>query len=328
MTTSLILGASGMIGQHLTQFLAAKGHKVIGADRDPILYEDLIKPDEFYITDLKEFENMEAMVTSDVDEVYHLAAEMGGAGYIFTGENDVDIMINSCAMTTNLIRCLPNSNIKKVFYSSSACVYPEHNQLDPLDTTCEETTCYPASPDSEYGWEKLFAERLFLAYGRKHPDVAVRIGRLHNVFGTHCSWNNGREKAPAALCRKVIQSNSKIIEMWGPGTQTRSFLYVEECCKAIDRLMNSNCDEPVNIGSEQRISIQDLVLLIADIAGKEITPVKRPGPLGVVGRTSDNNMIKRYLDWSPNEDLRGGLEKTYAWIKAEIDQGKNDGKRT
>lgn len=326
MTTSLILGSTGMIGQHLVHHLKSLGHTVIGADRYPTTHQsNLLKPDEFYETDLTVYENMESMLTTDVDEVYHLAAEMGGAGYIFTGNNDADIMTNSVSMTVNLLRCADKAGIKRIFYSSSACVYPEYNQLDPLNNTCEETTAYPAAPDSEYGWEKLFAERLLMSYA-KNKDFHIRIARLHNVFGTECSWNNGREKAPAALCRKVAQAaNGGIVDIWGPGTQTRSFLYVDECIEGICKIMNSEeLSEPVNLGSEEMISINDLALLIADVADKKITINNRPGPLGVMGRNSHNMFIHKKLGWKPTSTLRDGIEKVYAWIANEIDQGKDD----
>lgn len=326
MTTSLVLGSTGMIGQHLVHHLKTLGHTVIGADRYPATHDSsLLKPNEFYELDLTVYENMEGLLTSDVDEVYHLAAEMGGAGYIFTGNNDADIMTNSVSMTVNLLRCADIAGIKRIFYSSSACVYPEHNQLDPDNNTCEESTAYPAAPDSEYGWEKLFAERLLMSYA-KNKDFHIRIARLHNVFGTECSWNNGREKAPAALCRKVAKASkvNSIVDIWGPGTQTRSFLYIDECIEGICRVMNSDLSEPVNLGSEEMISINDLAQMIAEIAGKTIIINNRPGPLGVMGRNSHNKFIYSQLGWKPTSKLRDGIEKVYTWIAAEIEAGKND----
>lgn len=320
MVTSLILGASGMIGQHYTHFLKQKGHRVIGVDRYPHTYpNDLTQPDEFYITDLTVYENMESMLTSDVDEVYHFAAEMGGAGYVFTGAHDAEILTNSLSITLNLLRCAEAAGIKNIFYTSSACIYPEYNQLDEQDNTTEESSAFPAQPDSEYGWEKLIAERIMLAYA-KDKDFRIRIARLHNVFGPFCCWNNGREKSPAALCRKVAEVDSGgTIDVWGPGTQTRSFLHIDQAIEGIYRIMyNDDYTGPFNLGSEEMISINDLALLIADIADKDIVINNRPGPLGVVGRTSDNNFIHKSIGWKPEENLREGLTELYKWINSQV----------
>lgn len=326
MTTSLVLGATGMIGQHLVHYLKNKNHKVIGVDRYKHSYsQDLHQPDEFYITDLSVYENMESMLTTDVDEVYHLAAEMGGAGYVFTGDHDAQIMTNSLSITLNLLRCAEAVGIKNIFYTSSACMYPEYNQLDTENNTCREDSAYPAQPDSEYGWEKLISERLLLAYARD-KDFRVRIARLHNVYGEYSCWNNGREKSPAALCRKVAQAkDGDSIEVWGPGNQTRSFLYIDQCIEGIYRIMNNDQHTgPFNLGAEEAIAINDLALMIADIAGKKITIENKPGPLGVVGRKSDNKLIYDSIGWKPEEELKRDIAKLYAWVEKQVNAGSVD----
>lgn len=258
------------------------------------------------------------------DEVYQLAADMGGAGYIFTGEHDADIMHNSVTINLNILDCIKKHGVKKVFYSSSACMYPEHNQTDPNNPNLAEESAYPANPDSEYGWEKLFSERLYLTYAKNY-DIDVRIARFHNVFGPRGSWNNGKEKSPAALCRKVaLAEDGGEIEVWGPGTQTRSFLYIDECIEGIHTIMESDVTVPVNLGSERMISINDLALLIASLTNKSINIKNIPGPLGVMGRRSDNTLIRKLVGWSPDEDLETGLIKTYHWINEQIMLGKED----
>jgi GDP-D-mannose 3', 5'-epimerase len=249
---------------------------------------------------------------------------MGGAGYIFIGENDADIMHNSSLINLNILDMMRKHNVKKVFYSSSACIYPSYNQQDPLNPLCSEPSAYPADPDSEYGWEKLFSERLYASFARNY-GLDVRIVRFHNIFGPRGSWNNGKEKAPAALCRKVAMADDNgIVEVWGPGNQTRSFLYIDECIEGIHRIMESNYNKPLNLGSTLMISINDLVKLIAKVAGKNVTIKNIDGPRGVMGRNSDNQLIKETIGWAPGEDLEGGLVKTYDWIKQQIENNIQD----
>ena len=322
--TILVCGAGGFIGTHLANDLKSKGHNVIGVDIKHPLYEDT-QCDEFYKQDLRDLSMVDFIFAQhDFDEVYQLAADMGGAGYIFVGENDADIMHNSATINLNVLEACKKTNVKKIFYSSSACMYPEHNQLDPDNPDLAEHTAYPANPDSDYGWEKLFSERLYLAYGRCY-NMNVKIARFHNIFGPQGSWNNGKEKAPAALCRKVAMASSDdVIDVWGPGNQTRSFLFIDECVEGIQRIMESDLTEPVNLGSTRKISINDLVLLIAERANKQVSIKNIDGPRGVMGRTSDNKMIKETIDWAPDEDLETGIDKTYTWILAQIDSGVED----
>jgi nucleoside-diphosphate-sugar epimerase len=259
-----------------------------------------------------------------IDEVYQLAADMGGAGYIFTGDNDADIMHNSATINLNILDIMVKNNVKKVFYSSSACMYPAYNQTDPNNPLLTEDSAYPAEPDSEYGWEKLFSERLYLTYARNYK-IDVRIARFHNIFGPRGSWNNGKEKAPAALCRKVAMAEDNgTVEVWGPGIQTRSFLYIDECIDGIHRIMEADYQKPLNLGSTLMISINDLVKLIAKISGKTVNIKNIEGPMGVMGRNSDNTLIKEKINWAPDEDLEGGLIKTYAWIKEQLDNNIKD----
>ena len=249
---------------------------------------------------------------------------MGGAGYIFTGEHDADIMHNSCQINLNILDEMRVKGVKKVFYSSSACMYPSHNQLDPDNPLLAEDSAYPANPDSEYGWEKLFSERLFMTYAKNY-GFDVRIARFHNIFGPRGSWNNGKEKSPAALCRKVAMcEEGGIIDVWGPGIQTRSFLFIDECIDGIQRIMSSDCGIPVNLGSTRMISINNLVYLIAKLANKTVSIRNIDGPLGVMGRTSDNKLIKEMINWVPDEDLESGLIKTYSWITEQIANGIKD----
>ena len=243
---------------------------------------------------------------------------MGGAGYIFSGENDANVMHNSALINLNVAHIATQNNVKKLFYSSSACMYPEHNQLDPNNPNCEESSAYPANPDSEYGWEKLFSERLFLAYHRNYK-LNVRIARFHNIFGPLGSWNNGKEKSPAAICRKIAQAqDGGEIEIWGDGEQTRSFLYIDECLEAVRRLMDSDFLGPVNIGSEEMVTINKLADIVSEVAGKTIQKKHIPGPLGVRGRNSDNKLIKEKLDWAPSQPLKIGITKTYSWILQQV----------
>ena len=320
----LVCGAGGFIGTHLVEKLKEQGHYVIGADLHYPLYDDT-KADEFIIADLRVYSNVDYVIHSDVDEIYQLAADMGGAGYIFTGEHDADIMHNSCQINLNVLDVMmKKKGIKKVFYSSSACMYPSHNQEDPQNPLMSEDSAYPANPDSEYGWEKLFSERLYLTYARNY-GIDVRIARFHNIFGPRGSWNNGKEKAPAALCRKVALCEDKgVVEIWGPGNQTRSFLFIDECVEGMQRIMNSNCTVPVNLGSTRMISINQLVFLIAKLNNKSVSIQNVDGPRGVLGRNSDNKLIKEMIDWVPNEDLEAGLVKTFNWINEQITLDKQD----
>ena len=323
--TILVCGAGGFIGTHLVNDLKAKGHTVIGVDIKHPLYEDT-RANHFYKQDLRQAEMVDFIFSQhEFDEVYQLAADMGGAGYIFVGENDADIMHNSATINLNILESARKYEVKKIFYSSSACMYPEHNQLDPDNPDLAEHTAYPANPDSDYGWEKLFSERLYLAYGRCY-NMNVKIARFHNIFGPQGSWNNGKEKAPAALMRKVAMAeHDGVIEVWGPGNQTRSFLFIDECVEGIQRIMESDLTEPVNLGSTRKISINELVLLIAERSNKRVTIKNIDGPRGVMGRTSDNKMIKEKIDWAPDEDLETGIDKTYSWSLGLIESGLEDG---
>jgi nucleoside-diphosphate-sugar epimerase len=317
----LVCGAGGFIGTHLVTSLKQKGYYVIGAD---LKYPEYSKTDadEFFIMDLRIQTNVEQLITADIYEIYQLAADMGGAGYIFTGDNDADIMHNSAMINLNIAHEMVKKGIKRIFYSSSACMYPAYNQEDPTNPLLSEESAYPAAPDSEYGWEKLFSERVFLAFARNH-GLRSRIARFHNIFGPLGSWNNGKEKAPAALCRKIALSTGSV-EVWGPGTQTRSFLFIDECIDGIHKIMASDCEEPLNLGSERMISINDLVLLISKLVGKEVSINNIPGPTGVMGRNSHNKLIKKSIGWRPAEDLESGIITTYHWIEQQISSGKKD----
>ena len=330
--TILVCGAGGFIGTHLVNDLKAKGHTVIGVDIKHPLYEDT-RCNQFYKQDLREANMVDFIFSQhEFDEVYQLAADMGGAGYIFVGENDADIMHNSVSINLNVLEETRKLNETldsyeqeyhpkkqpKIFYSGSACMYPEHNQVDPDDPNCREDSAYPAAPDSEYGWEKLFSERLYLAYNRNH-GIPVRIARYHNIFGPEGTWDGGREKAPAAICRKVAYAEQdEAIEVWGDGEQTRSFLYIDECIEATRRLMESDFLGPVNIGSEEMVSINQLVDTAAKVAGKTIEKNHIDGPLGVRGRNSNNDLIRKELDWDYEMTLEDGIRKTYNWIMGEI----------
>lgn len=315
--TALVLGAGGFIGHHLVNRLKQEGFWVRGVDLKFPRFS-CTKADDFVIGDLRDQSFVARVVDRRFDEVYQLAADMGGAGYIFTGENDANVMHNSALINLNVLDTCHKRNIKRIFYSSSACMYPEHNQLDPLNPKCSEDSAYPANPDSEYGWEKLFSERLYLAYHRNY-GMEVRIARYHNIFGPEGSWNDGKEKAPAALCRKVARAeDGKAIEIWGDGEQTRSFLYIDECLEGTIRLMRSDWTGPVNIGSEEMVSINQLVHLISTIAGKNVLKHHVPGPTGVRGRNSDNKLIREKLSWAPSQSLAVGISKTYEWIESQI----------
>jgi len=312
-----VLGAGGFIGSHLVKRLKKEGCWVRGVD---LKFPEFAKTesDDFVIGDLRDQSLVRRVIDQGFDEVYQLAADMGGAGFVFTGENDADIMHNSGLINMNVIDESYKRSVKKIFYSSSACMYPEYNQMDPDNPKCSEDSAYPANPDSEYGWEKLFSEHLYLAYA-KNKGMNVRIARFHNIFGPEGSWKDGREKAPAAFCRKVAETpKGGTIEMWGDGLQTRSFLYVDECLEGVRRLMESEFQGPVNIGSEEMVSINRLAEIVMEIASKKLTIKHIPGPLGVRGRNSDNALIKNKLGWEPNYSLKKGLQKTYSWIANQI----------
>lgn len=320
----LVCGAGGFIGSHLVRKLKEEGHWVRGVD---LKYPEFSKSaaDDFVIGDLRSghvcrniFEIGAIPPWQTFDEVYQLAADMGGAGYIFTGENDAYLMHNSAQVNLNIAEQCIRNKIDRVFYSSSACIYPEYNQLDPDNPDCSEESAYPAAPDSEYGWEKLFSERLYLSYARNY-GLNVRIARYHNIFGPEGTWTGGREKSPAALCRKVAEAkDGGEIEVWGDGKQTRSFLYIDECVEGTLKLMRSNFSEPVNIGSDEMIAINDLAKMVIGISGKNISIKNIDGPLGVRGRNSDNKLIKENLGWCPMQPLRVGIEKTYSWINKQV----------
>jgi len=341
MKTALVLGAGGFIGNHLVTRLKDEGYWVRGVDlKSPEFSES--EADEFIsgnVGDLRNQHNCNRVIKFDgeqgnffnsvpeqykepFDEIYQLAADMGGAGFVFTGDNDADIMHNSAVINLNILDAVQKYNESKglnktkIFYSSSACMYPEHNQLDPNNPNCEESSAYPADPDSEYGWEKLFSERLYLAYNRNY-NIPVKIARFHNIFGPLGTWDGGREKAPAAICRKVIQAKSEI-EIWGDGKQTRSFLYVDECVEGIRRLMESDFAGPVNIGSDEMVTINELVKIASNVEDKFVGKKHIDGPLGVAGRNSDNKLIKEKIGWAPDYPLAKGIEKTYKWIKEQI----------
>ena len=310
---ALVCGAGGFIGSHMVKKLKLEGYWVRGADvKEPDFSGT--EADEFLTGDLTDQAFCDDVTNIEFDEIYQFAADMGGAGYIFTGEHDADVMNNSATINLNILR-----NIKdykpKIFFSSSACMYPEHNQLDPNTPDCREDTAYPANPDSEYGWEKLFSERLYLSYHRNY-DVPVRIARYHNIFGPEGTWTGGREKAPAAICRKVAElpQEGGTIEVWGDGLQTRSFLFVDECVEATYRLVQSDFTGPVNIGSEEMVSINGLVDIAAKAADKKVEKNHIEGPLGVRGRNSNNDLIREKLDWDYTMTLEEGIKKTYDWI--------------
>ncbi len=316
MRSALVCGAGGFIGGHLVKRLKAEGFWVRGVDLKQHEYAET-EADDFVIGDLRDPYFCRHVIDRRFDEVYQLAADMGGAGFIFTGENDADIMHNSGTINLNVLDACRRRLVRRVFYSSSACIYPAYNQLDPDSPNCEESSAYPAAPDSEYGWEKLFSERLYMTYARCH-GLEVRIARYHNIFGPEGTWNGGREKAPAAMCRKIaLAEPGGSIDIWGDGQQTRSFLYVSECVEGTLRLMRSGFMGPVNIGSDEMVSINQLADIIMDIAGKPLEKVHIPGPLGVRGRNSDNRLISQKLGWAPSQPLSAGLAVTYEWIQRQ-----------
>jgi GDP-D-mannose 3', 5'-epimerase len=320
----LVTGAGGFIGSHLVKRLKSEGFWVRGVDLKFPEFSQTAA-DDFVIGDLRDPGFCASIVDRRFDEVYQLAADMGGAGYIFTGEHDAEVMHNSATINLNMAEACRRRFVKRIFYSSSACMYPAYNQEDPNNPNCSEDSAYPAAPDSEYGWEKLFSERLYLAYARNH-GMEVRIARYHNIFGPEGTWTGGREKAPAALCRKVAMASSNgAIEIWGDGSQTRSFLYIDECLEGTLRLMRSNFTGPVNIGSEEMVSINDLANLIMRIAGKQLTIHNIPGPVGVNGRNSDNRLIRAKLDWAPSQPLSDGLLHAYRWIEQQVRRNYTEG---
>jgi len=323
MKTALVLGAGGFIGSHMVKRLKSEGYFVRGVDLKYPEFSDT-QADEFFVKDLRDQSVVDKMVSNHghtYDEVYQFAADMGGAGYIFTGDHDADIMHNSASINLNLLNSLVklnklNKKYPIVFYSSSACMYPAYNQEDPDNPLCSEESAYPANPDSEYGWEKLFSERLFLSYSRNY-GIPVRVARFHNIFGPEGTWQGGKEKAPAAICRKVALSNGEI-EVWGDGKQTRSFLFIDECIEAVRRLVASNFQGPVNIGSEEMVTINKLVDIVAEVANKKVDVIHIDGPTGVRGRNSDNTLIKEKLGWNYTMTLKEGIEKTYKWIEKQV----------
>ena len=339
--TALVLGAGGFIGSHMVKRLRAEGYWVRGVDLKRPEFSET-EANEFIQGDLRDATFVERVLQfkgylgnfyhfvasqyiNTFDEVYQFAADMGGAGFVFTGENDADIMHNSATINLNVLESqrqlndFKGVNKTKIFYSGSACMYPEHNQLDPDNPDCREESAYPANPDSEYGWEKLFSERLFFAYHRNY-GIPVRVARYHNIFGPEGTWEGGREKAPAAICRKVayLPEEGGSIEVWGDGLQTRSFLYIDECIEATRRMMDSDFIGPVNIGSEEMVTINQLVDTAAKVAGKSVEKNHIDGPLGVRGRNSNNDLIREKLGWDYSQTLEEGISKTYQWIQNQI----------
>jgi len=342
--TALVLGAGGFIGSHMVRRLRSEGYWVRGVDLKYPEYSATVA-DEFIRGDLTDPRLVERVVEfkgqlgnfyksvpseyiDTFDEIYQYAADMGGAGFVFSGDNDSEIMSNSASININLLEAqrklndAKGVNKTKIFYSSSACMYPEYAQMDVNNPGLKETDAYPAGPDSEYGWEKLFSERLFLAYNRNH-NIEVHIGRFHNIFGPEGTWTGGREKSPAAMCRKVAMAeDGGEVEIWGDGEQTRSFLYVEECVEATRRLMESDFSGPVNIGSEEMVTINQLADIAAKVAGKTIVKKHIDGPLGVRGRNSNNDLVREKLGWDYTMTLEDGIAKTYAWIEEQVRQSE------
>lgn len=325
MEKALVCGGGGFIGSHMVKRLKKEGYFVIAAD---LKYPEFSnsEADEFYNLDLRNRTAVDEIFENhpDIAEIYQLAADMGGAGYIFTGENDADVMHNSATINLNILDAIKILSFQvskkpRVFFSSSACIYPERNQLDPDNPNCSESSAYPADPDSEYGWEKLFSERLFFSYNRNF-GIPVRVARFHNIYGPEGTWDGGKEKAPAAICRKIAKASTEgEIEVWGDGEQTRSFLYIDECIEAVRRLMKQDIFlGPVNIGSEEMVTINSLVKTVSIIAKKQIRIKHIPGPLGVRGRNSDNSLIREKLDWDYSMTLTEGLTRTYEWINSQI----------
>ena len=317
MKTALVCGGGGFIGSHLVKRLKSQGYWVRAADLKYPEFSDT-EADDFVVADLRDPAECRGIVDRPFTEIYQLAADMGGAGYIFTGEHDADVMHNSASINLNILAACVRRNVKRIFYSSSACIYPDHNQKDPNAPVTREDSAYPANPDSEYGWEKLFSERLYLSYARNY-GIEARVARFHNIFGPEGTWMGGKEKAPAALCRKVAEApDGGHIEIWGDGHQTRSFLYIDECLEGVLRLTRSSFKGPVNIGSDEMISLNDLAAMIIGISGKSLEVRHIPGPLGVRGRNSDNALIQEKLGWAPSQPLMVGMETTYAWVADQV----------
>jgi nucleoside-diphosphate-sugar epimerase len=314
---AIVMGAGGFIGGHLVNRLKKEGYWVRGVDLKKNEFGN-DAADDFLLGDLRDPRFCDSVFEKGIDEVYQLAADMGGAGYIFTGEHDADVMRNSVLCNVNVLESSKNNKVSKIFYSSSACMYPLYNQLDPDNPKCTEDSAYPAAPDSEYGWEKLFSERLYLSYHRNY-GINVRIARFHNIFGPQGTWRGGKEKAPAAMSRKVAEAkDGGYIEVWGDGHQTRSFLYIDECLEAVRRLVESDFTGPVNIGSEEMISINDFAKMAIDISGKKLSIKNIEGPTGVRGRNSDNRLLKEKIGWAPSQPLRAGMTETYKWIAKQV----------
>jgi nucleoside-diphosphate-sugar epimerase len=328
MKNIVVLGGGGFIGGHLSKRLKDNGNNVTVCDiKNHEFFNHTEICDNFIKGDLRDPKVVEQVITDDIDEVYQLAADMGGAGYIFTGDNDANVMHNSALINLNVVHECTKKKVGKVFYSSSACMYPEHNQLDPKNPNCEESSAYPANPDSEYGWEKLFSERLFLSFNRNYK-LDVRIARFHNIFGPMGTWTGGKEKAPAAMCRKVAETENTL-EVWGDGNQTRSFLFIDECITAIFKLMESDFIGPVNIGSEEMVTINQLGQMAIDISEKDVKISNIYGqefidkygfecPLGVRGRNSDNKLYRNKIGWEVSQPLINGMKKTYQWINEQV----------
>ena len=317
MQTALVLGGGGFVGHHMVRKLKGEGFWVRAVDiKSPVFSPT--EADDFILGDLCDPDVCAKAVDRKFNEIFQFAADMGGAGYIFTGENDASIMHNSALINLNILNACKRQDSKNIFYSSSACIYPEENQKNPETPNCEESSAYPANPDSEYGWEKLFSERLYLAHAR-NEGFRVRIGRYHNVFGAEGTWEGGREKAPAAVCRKVAAAtNNGSVEIWGDGLQTRSFLHIDDCIQGTLKVMRSNHEGPFNIGSDEMVSINELVSIVSDVAGKAIRIDHVPGPQGVRGRRSDNRLIKKIVGWQPAGTLIQGIEQTYPWIEQQL----------
>tara|TARA_B100001057_G_C22865089_1_gene956135 strand:- start:3775 stop:4773 length:999 start_codon:yes stop_codon:yes gene_type:complete len=330
MKKAVVMGAGGFIGSHMVKRLKLDGYWVRGVDLKNTEFSET-HADDFVIGDLRDPLVVENVIEKDMDLLYQFAADMGGAGYIFTGDNDANVMHNSGLINLNVVHESVKKNVKKVFYSSSACMYPAHNQEDPDNPMCSEDSAYPAAPDSEYGWEKLFSERLYMAFARNY-GLNVRIGRFHNIFGPEGTWEGGKEKAPAAMCRKAaLTDEGQQLEVWGDGLQTRSFLYIDECIEAVERLMASDFTQPINIGSEEMVQINQLAQIAIDLSDKNISIENLQGkafeekygfpvPEGVRGRNSDNKLFRDNIGWEPNYQLAKGMEKTFKWIKKQIEQ--------